>query len=121
MKRDVLLASSTMLTLDEQRMLLRLCEAPLEDGPVVAYDMDIRSVMCAALTELGGAINSLLFLLEENRVPEGLGAEARAAYAALMERIGEAAVRATDIVERSRMLDDEALVSMSPEATHICQ
>lgn len=121
MKRDVLLAASTMLTIDEQRMLLRLSEAPLEDGPVVAYDMDVRSGMCAALTELGGAINALLFLLEENRVPEGLGVEARAAYAALMDRIGEAAVRATDMVERSRSFDDDALVAMSPEATHICQ
>ena len=121
MKRDVLHAASTLLTPDEQRMLLRLGEMTWEEGPVVAFDMDIRTGMCTALADLGGAVNALLSLLNTNHIAETLSPEAQTAYASLMERIAAAAVQATEMVERSRNFDEDALVAISPEASRVRQ
>ena len=121
MKRDLLRAASTMLTPEEQRMLLHMGTVADEEGPVVAFDMDIRTGMCAALSDLGGAVNALLYLLDECRVPDNLSGETRMAYMGIMERIGSAAVQATEMVERSHAFDQDTLLALAPEGSAVRQ
>lgn len=121
MKRELLRTASTMLTAEEQRMLLHMGALTDEDGPVVAFDMDIRSGMCAALSDLGSAVNALLFLLDECQVPEGLSGESRITYTAIMERIGTAAIQATEMVERSHAFDQDTLLALTPGTSAVRQ
>lgn len=66
------------------------------------------AALCGALTDLGSAVSALVSLLNQNHVAERLSGPSRAGYAALMERVGHAATMASDMVERSRGLEDAA-------------
>ncbi len=121
MKRDLLRTASTMLTPEEQRMLLHMGSIMDEEGPVVAYDMDIRAGMCVALSDLGSAVNALLHLLDESQVPEYLTKDVRGQYMGLMDRIGKAAGQATEMVERSYALDQDTLLALAVDGSSVPQ
>jgi hypothetical protein len=121
MKNEILRLAATLLSPEEQELLERLGTMKDQEGLSVALDMDIRAGMCNSLAEMSEALRSLLGLLARHHFLANLPDHAFPLYNEIMERIGTAASKANDWVQRSRALDQHASLAVWPEASILRQ
>ncbi len=114
MKETLATAAARNLSDEDRDMLRRLALATGEDGPRAALEMGLRDRLCAEMAEMADAVRSLLALLDRHDAVAALPERALPAYQDVMERIGSAALRATDLVDRSRTLDRDTLLALAP-------
>lgn len=114
MKETLATAAARNLSDEDRDMLRRLALATGEDGPRAALDMGLREQLCTGMAEMADAVRSLLALLDRHDAVSHLPERALPAYQDVMERIGSAALRATDLVDRSRTIDRDTLLALAP-------
>lgn len=121
MKESIIDTAASHLSDEDRTMLRRLGFATGEDGPRAALDMGLRGNLCAEVAELADAVRSLLVILDRHDAVSALPERTLPAYQRVMERIGTSALRATDLVDRSRALDRDTLLALAPEGNATVQ
>ncbi len=111
--------ATELLTPEENAMLMK--HRLMDQEPSKPLGIEVRAGMCEALAELSESVRAMLALMGRYDLPAVMSKDAFTTYTDIMDRIGVAASKASNMVEQSRNLDQQAMLAVMRGETDIIQ